>query len=72
MTYKLNCIEKTISEHSQGGVVASVGKDRWSRTFAISLVDKNGKFKNSICLREKEIDIVIKFFKKNKNFKHNK
>ena len=72
MHYKLNCIEKTITKHSQGSVVASVGKDRWSRTFAISLVDKNGKFKKTICLREKEINDVIKFFKKNKNFKHNK
>ena len=66
----MNELTKTIIKHSQGSVVASVGKDRWSRKFAISLVDKNGKFENTISLREKEMDIVIKFFKKNKNFKH--
>ena len=61
----MNRIEKTITKHSQGSVVASVGKDRWSRLFAISLVDKKGNQKNAICLREKEINEVIKFFKKN-------
>jgi len=54
----------TIANHSQGSVVASMGKDRWSKTFAISLVDKNGKIENTICLREKEINNVIDFFKK--------
>ena len=54
----------TIANHRQGSVVASMGKDRWSKTFAISLVDINGKIENTICLREKEINNVIDFFKK--------
>ena len=60
----MNQVKKTIANYSQGSVVASIGKDRWSKTFAISLVDKNGKTENTICLREKEINNVIDFFKK--------
>ena len=65
-------VQKTISTSPNYTIKAIVKKDRWSRMFVLGSFDKKGNFERGLCLRQKEINEVIKFFNANKNYEHRK
>ena len=67
---KFNGVKKTIRKYKQGSLEARVSKDRWSRSFGVSRLDRCGNIEMNINIVEDEIDDVIDFFKANRKFKH--